>query len=943
MVLQLPHPVRVLDSTGAVLWQNQAAESSPEDLPWSSQPITWQGKKALLASAETEQAAPSPLIAELEAENERLRRHQKQTARRKKKAEDSARQTEKAADDFEKRERKLREQLQAAEQKVVELESQVSSVGQELEDAEPLATPKGKKSKAKAKSKSKAKASSKSKEESSPQALLDQIQELTKQNSELLELLDSVDDQTERNAEKAAWEAEKAASESALTELQSQLKSLEETHRSENRALRAQLDAARVEFDGKSNPLAAQLEAAAARYVELQVEFDAFRQEVEEEELQRQLEEQLADKVRELEDLERSFEDEQKAFDQQKQELESRLTEQEKEFHRLRDSVSGSSQENQPPAPSTELIDSLQETQLALAEASKREQRLNEKLESANQLKEEQVKLLALVKEEMLELRLREKERRDALRQELERTRSESKQHYEEVVGLREATEKLENKLIESRRELSEARLGAPSGGLTLRRPGGGDASPAADGASSTVKTQLEFAQSRLRETERQLDETRSALKKSQADAYSAKETEKLAFQDTLTGLPNRHIVHRFLDFSHKQSKTTGKNYALFLIDVDGFRVLNDTFGRDWGDALLKAVGERLSGMRGKNHVVARHSQDRFLLLVGDLAPNTVSTFLADAARALLDALAHPFEVKAESIKLTGSLGISVGPGRGDDFKELLPHAELALENAKGLGPGSYVIYNDALAQKSQRDLMYLRQMEHAIARHEFQNVYQPVFNLNKGLVMGFELLLRWHHRDQRVLKPEEFLDVALSSGLIFSIAQVTWPVAFKALARWRKQRPGVTLSINLSDRELLNPKLVERAVEWAKAAGVEPSAILFEVRDASRLRSSSSWWTILSTIQRAGFGLVLDDYAAKSSLFGTLSFSGFIQAKSTVDERNPICTPAPSAHKGVQYVAKRIQSKFDPRTLKKAGFDMAQGSAVAQPLEEAEVDGILS
>lgn len=904
LVLRLPHPVRVLDNSGTILWQNQAAEGVAEETSWSNQATTWQGQKAILAIAQAAEAPPSPLLAELEAENERLRRHQKQTARRKKKAEVTAKQTEKAADEFEKRERKLREQLEAAEKRLAELESSLASPEAESETDLPQAAAKGKSKSKKSKAKSKAKSKSK------------------------VEVSEEVPDSK------------------SLTELQEQLQSSERA-REELQGQLSEMEASRATLQGELRSLQGRLDAAAARYVELQVEFDAYRQEVEEEESRRQLEEQLAAKVREFEELERSFEDEQKAFLQQKLDLESRLTEQEVEFVKLRETVSGTSQEK-PRDASRELADlreDLEEARLALAESTKRETRLNEKLESANELKEEQAKVLALVKDELGELRRREKELRETLRLygdfrgELEQARSEARQYREEALALREATEKLENKLIESRRELSEAKsAGSGSGGLSLRLPNG-----AGESASSTVKSQLEFAQSRLRETEKKLDEARAALKKAQADAQSAKETEKLAFQDSLTGLPNRHIVDRFLDFSHSQAKSTGKNYALFLIDVDGFRVLNDTFGRDWGDALLRAIAERLSGMRGKNHIVARHSQDRFLLLAGDLLSNAVTGFLSEAARALLDALAHPFEVKGESIKLTGSLGISVGPGRSDDFKDLLPQAEIALENAKSLGPGTYVVYSDGLAQKAQRDQVYLRQMEHAIARHEFQNVYQPVFNLNKGIVMGLELLLRWHHRDQRVLKPEEFLDVALSSGLIFSIAEVTWPKAFKALARWRKLRPGITLSINLSDRELLNPRLVERATEWAKAAGVETSAILFEVRDASRLRGSSSWWTILSALQRAGFGLVLDDYAAKSSLFGTLAFSGFVQAKTTIDEKNPICTPAPAAHKGVQYVAKRIQTRFDPKALKRAGFDMAQGSAVAQPLDEDDVDGILS
>ena len=981
LLAHLPHPVRVLNESGTILWQNPAAEAVPEEIAWTSQPTSWQGEKANLAVTETPAPSPSPLLAELEAENERLRRHQKQTARRKKKAEDSAKQTEKAAETFEKRERKLREQLEASEKKAAELQAALNALEQsagEESDAGPAAAGKekgkGKKSKAKSKAKGKSKGkqtepedvqaeasnevASDPKLEATVSALRDKLAEASRSQAELQEQLEEAsrsqaelqEQLEEASRSQAELRAQLEESSGAKAEHETNSRTTEEGLRAELRSLQAQLDAARTDFAGKANPLAARLEAAAARYVELEAEFDAYRQEVEEQESQRQLEEQLAEKVRELEELERSFEDEQKAFLQQKHDLESRLSEQEVEFVRLRDTVSGTSQETPRDASKEvgDLREDLEEARLALAESTRRETRLSEKLESANELKEEQSKVLSLIKDELSELRQREKDLRETLRlygdfrSELERARGEAKQYREEALGLREATEKLEAKLIESRRELAESKSSGSSGGLSLRLPNSGISS-GGESLSGTVKSQLEFAQSRLRETEKQLDEARSALKKAQSDAHSAKETEKLAFQDSLTGLPNRHIVDRFLDFSHKQAKSSGKNYALFLIDVDGFRVLNDTFGRDWGDALLKAIAERLSGMRGKNHVMARHSQDRFLLLAGDLLSNSVTSFVSEAARALLDALAHPFEVKGESIKLTGSLGISVGPGRTDDFKELLPHAELALENAKSLGPGTFVVYSDGLAQKAQRDQTYLRQMEHAITREEFQNVYQPVFNLNKGMVTGVELLLRWHHRDQRVLKPEEFLDVALSSGLIFAIAEVTWPKAFKALARWRRRRPGVTLSINLSDRELLNPKLVERATEWAQKAGVETSAILFEVRDASRLRSSSSWWTILAALQRAGFGLVLDDYAAKSSLFGTLAFSGFVQAKTTIDEKNPICTPAPAAHKGVQYVAKRIQTRFDPKALKKAGFDLAQGSAVAQPLDEDAVDGILS
>jgi diguanylate cyclase (GGDEF)-like protein len=893
LLVHLPHPVRVLDSAGALLWQNEAAErlqkeaaSGLQDEPaWQERATTWQGHKARLATALPGPDRPSPRLAELEAENERLRRQQRDTARRKKKAEDTARQSEKAAGQVEKREQKLRRQLEQAEGRISELEQAACASVQGASFEEVSLEPAGPEGATSPKGKGRAKGKSKSK------------------------------------TSQERWERDKHALDQRLAELSGQL---EGAH--------------------------GELERWHDRHGALKAEYDAFRQETEEQESARRLEEQLAAKVREFEELERAFEEEQKALVAQKQDLELRLSEQEQEFSRLKDTVRGPSSKEQPVLTIDrqgleELRGDLQEAKTALAESTRREIRLAERLESASELKEEQSKVLALVKDELNELRGREKELRETLklygdfRQELEQARSDAKRYKTETQELRQATEALEARLLESRRELAEARSAGPAAGVLGRKE---PAPPDAAGGSSTVRSQLEFAQSRLRETEKQLDETREALKKARTEAQASKDTEKLAFQDSLTGLPNRHIVDRYLDFSHKQARATSRAYSLFLIDIDGFRVLNDTFGREWGDALLKAVAERLAGMRGANHVFARHSQDRFLLLASDLLRPAAEKFVEDACKSLLGALAHPFEVKGEQIRLSASIGIGLGPGPVDDPKDMFSQAEVALDTAKARGPGSYFLHNEALLQKTQREATYLRQMEHAIERHEFHAVYQPVFSLSKGLATGAELLLRWRHRDQRTLKPEDFLEVALRSGLIFSIAEAIWPKAFKALARWRKLRPGFTLSINLSDRELLNPLLVERAVEWARAASVQPQAILFEVRDASRLRVSAVWWTVLEALHQAGFGLVLDDYGSEASLFGTLAYGGFSQAKISVDERNPICTPAPHASKGLRYCAKRIQSRFDQKALKKAGFDLAQGFAVAQPLDEDDVDGVL-
>lgn len=958
LLFLLPSPVKVADEAGQLLWQNQAAERLDEQPDWvESSTTTWQGRKAFLC-VPAEAPTVDPKLAELEAEVDRLRKHQRQTARRKKQAETSARQTERAAGEFEKREQKLRQQLEAAQSRVSELElsleASLADRGSSFEGSadsslEALDTAEGKGKRKKGRGQGKASKGSKKGKEAAgavpppelPPEFEEQLRQLEQAHGELrqellaLRAAESRWQQEQQELERQRARAEQA--EAREGELRAELESLSKKLADSEQQLRQ----ARQDEQARDAELNELLEAAESRHAELKAQVESLGRQ--------------RDRVREVEELERSFEQQQRDLLAQKQELEQQLGEQEREMGALRESMLAAASASKElaqidPRELAELREDLAEAKQALLESNRRELRLSEKLEAANDLKDEQTKVLALVKDELSGLRSGEKEMRDTIKLYegfRDQARADAKRYKLEAEEAREASEKLEARLLESRRELAEARSsGGTARGLSLRDSSTGStpapASGSGEGNSPTLKSQLEFAQSRLRDTEKQLDETRSALKKAQGDAASAKDTEKLAFQDSLTGLPNRHIVDRYLDFSHKQARSTGKAYSLFLIDIDGFRVLNETFGREWGDALLKAVAERLAGMRGANHIFARHSQDRFLLLAADLAKPALEKYVDEAARSLLGALAHPFEVKGEPIRLTGSIGVALGPGLAEEPRDTFSQAEAALESAKARGIGSYFVHNEMLGQKAQRDATYQRQMTQAIERAEFVAVYQPIFNLNKGMVTGLELLLRWNHRDQRQLKPEEFLEVAVRSGLILSIADSIWPRAFAALARWRRLRPGVTLGINLSDRELLSPGLVERASSMVNQAGVEPSAVLFEVRDASHLRFSGAWWSVLGALHGAGFGLVLDDYGSEASLFGTLAYSGFQQAKMVIDEKNPLCTPAPHAAKGVAYVAKRVQTRFDPKALKKVGFDMAQGAAVARPIDEADVDGVL-
>lgn len=971
LLVNLPQALRITAPDGELLWQNRAAEALNGEVDWESQPSTWQGKKALLLLPQSD-AVPSSRVAELEEENSRLKRHQRQTARRKRKAEKSAQRREKAVEDLEKHEDRLKSKLDEANKQIAELQEQIgkepkSDKADKAEqkklhkEVEQLKRQLEKKAQLESDLKERTRELEKQNKELQEWALLleqdkqeqavapvadelkalqskveEQNEALERAQSRYQDLQDDFDEFRHRSEENELKLAERLRASSTsgdqLQSLQSQLERSEELRDSVEARLR-ELEKSAVYAD-QLEELRSQLERSEEKRQELQAEYDDFRRKTEEADAQRQLEE----KVKEFEELEKAFEQEQAAFAEQKAELERQLSAQESDFERLKGEISG---EEQPAVPSEELDElkeELEDARTDLMLAKRKEDRLNEKLESLQKLKEDQGALLETVQTDLRESAQREKELRETLKLyedlkgELDLSRQTVKELRTDLKAHQDRAQQLEEKVA----ELKSSQQQQPS--LRLKTEA---VSP---GLSQTLQQQLDFAQNRLRETEQKLDKTREELKQERAQNQASKEAEKLAFQDTLTGLPNRHMVRRYLDYSHKQAHQLDRAVALFLIDIDGFRVLNETFGQDWGDKLLKAVGERLAGMRGGTHIFARHSQDRFILLAANLEKAGAAKFVEEASRSILDALAYPFDVLSETISLTGTIGASLGPTPGDDIMLIMTNAERALQSAKAKGIGSFHLFDDSLRQVVQRDVAYKRQMEHALSKNEFQAVYQPILDLNRGGITGVELLLRWQHRDQRLLKPADFLEAAVDSGMIFPITSELWPQAFKALARWRKTRKGLTLSLNLSDRELLSPALLDRALGWLKEAQLEPSSLIFEVRDSSRLRISSSWWPTLERIRAKGFGICLDDYGSESSLFGTLAYVGFTQAKLTVDERKGAnLVRSPNAAKGILYCAKGIQHKLDSKALKKAGFDQVQGYAVGPPLDESSMDEALS
>ena len=911
----LPYPIRITNPKGKVLWQNQAAEETDSETEWSQTPTTWQNKKAFpelpVQAVDSETAKR---VEEFEEAVDRLKRHQKDTARKKRQAESRLKTGEKELESALKNVARLEEKLNALESEVQSLKEENSLLREEGSGGEAKSA------------------------KQPPPELLQELETLRARAPELAELdelrarvseLDELESARARisELEESLAEAQNRDDEEPdeVKELQTRLARLEE----DKQAAETWLE----ELEQNRDQIDLQLQSTQKELATVREEFAAYKSRAEEADADRELAAQLAAKVAEFEQLENTFEEEQKVFERQKAELQERLTSQESELESLKvgfESRSGE-QAGVPADKLEELRRQLEESESTRKSSEKELRRLKDRLDALEELKSERESLLASIREDLKESLNREKELRETIklysevRDEAEKARTEAGTLKRQVAELEGAQQKLKQELLTAREKLVNSG-GAPSG----------------EGLSLSVKSQIDFLTKRLSDTEKKLDQTVAQLKAEQSKNQSSKESERLAFQDSLTGLPNQNMIRRYLDYARQQASTSGRAIGLFLIDLDDFRMLNAAYGRDWGDALLKAVGERLNGMRGGSHMVARHSQDRFMLLAADLERGQLSSFVDQASRSLLDALAYPFDVRGEQVKVTGSVGIGIGPVQGDNPEQLYLQAEQALKEAKRSGPGRYSLFDDRMAHSLKTENTYKSQMAHAIEKSEFKAAYQPVYDLVQKKILGLELLTRWERRDQTVMRPAEFLEPAIKSGLILKITERLWPRAFALLARWQRMRKGLTLSINLCDKELLSPGLLQRTVNMVNQAGVHPSSVFFEVRDQSAVRRSPQWWEILQAYSQAGFGLCLDDYGSEASLFGTLGFHGFRQAKLWVDERSLLFTPSHQARKDMQYCAKGVAQKFDKKALAKAGFHLAQGYAISRPIDEADVDGLL-
>lgn len=553
-----------------------------------------------------------------------------------------------------------------------------------------------------------------------------------------------------------------------------------------------------------------------------------------------------------------------------------------------------------------------------------------------------------------------------------EQLRAETELSEETVAHLREENERLHDRVSELEPAAAQVeQLQKEVQKLTTQLEGVGDLAEQGERADK-LERKLEGALRRAEEAEERLQEERRLLTElrqtserriSELEARGGRagatpevdpETERMAFQDPLTGLPNRNILHRYLGFMLQQSVRYERYTALLRIDCDKFKVISDTFGADVGDRLIRLVGERLSAVVRSSDVLGRLSEDEFVILLSELTDQKeASVVTASVIKRIYHMLKKPFSIDEQSISVSVSIGVSLYPLDAANGEQMFQHSAEALKRAKETGRGQAQYYTPEVQSSHEARLQLDHELKLGLERGEFGLLYQPIFDLSNGQIVGLEALIRWNHPRLGSIGPDEFLRVAEESGLIVLIGNWALRTAMQRAAQWQSAGLGF-VSINLSRRQLLQADLIPTIHSALAEFRCSPDRILLEISEEltgpelPRLRDT------LTNLQQLGVRLAVDNFGTSASSLQELRRGPFQVLK--IDRRFIRGVPAHDEHAGIVLsaltlghhlgritVAVGIETEAEKAWLAKTGCRFAQGNLLAAPLLPDHVAEILA
>jgi diguanylate cyclase (GGDEF)-like protein len=417
----------------------------------------------------------------------------------------------------------------------------------------------------------------------------------------------------------------------------------------------------------------------------------------------------------------------------------------------------------------------------------------------------------------------------------------------------------------------------------------------------------------------------------------------QLAFNDVLTGLPNRTMFQQQLDHLFRASEGNGSLFALHCLDLDQFKVINDTLGHPAGDVLLIEAGHRVQ-QAARRHFVARLGGDEFVVLqtVGD-----DRDAIDRLARDILDGMGHPLMIDGNECVPSTSIGIAIAPQDGIDGETLLRNADLALYRAKEAGRGTYAFFEESLNERAQQRRQLESDLRLAIEREEFELHYQPLFDLEQNRICSFEALIRWNHPTRGQVSPAEFVPVAEDTGLIVPIG--AWVVR-EACARAATWPDDIRIAVNASAVQFHRGALHETILRALADTGLAPARLEVEITESIFLEGGETTLRLLHSLRSLGVRIALDDFGTGySSLSYLQSFPfdklkidrSFIQNLLTRDGASAIVRAITElAHAlNIETTAEGVEETAQLVELRSHGCSSVQGFLFAEPMTAEDVD----
>ena len=427
-----------------------------------------------------------------------------------------------------------------------------------------------------------------------------------------------------------------------------------------------------------------------------------------------------------------------------------------------------------------------------------------------------------------------------------------------------------------------------------------------------------------------------------------------LTYHDSLTGLPSRSMFEELLDLSIARARHHEGAVAVLCVDLDDFRLVNDSLGHAHGDALLKMVADRLREATRETDLVARRGGDQFLMLLSDLEREGAGELDAAilkaeaAAQRVQETLAAPFVVGGTELYVSVSVGISLFPQDADDAGSLQRNAEAAMYESKKAGPSGYVV-SSLGSFDSAAKLQFVTRLRKAVESQRWTLHYQPVVELESGSMRGVEALIRWVEPDGTMVPPNEFIPLAEELGLIELIGDwVVRELVYQAAA-WRELDMQLEIGFNLSPRQFWQPDLAQRILTRITEGGIDPSTVLVEVTETSAMMDPDRAQEVLWELHRGGLRIAIDDFGTGYSSLSRLREMPVSVLKidrsfvSGVD-RDPQAASIVSAFLelarglGMETLAEGIETEGELAFLRERGCRLGQGYLFARPVPPEEI-----